>query len=239
MTPDSIRDAYGQLGFVRVAGILGRADIEMLRREWSRLWGEADSNHPSIQWRGHVDHGTIADRFDPAFPFSNELRALCTDPRLVRLAEAALGQPAVLFKDKLITKRSGTRGYELHQDWPYWIRFGAPADHLVTLHIAIDACNEINGALEVWPKASGVLPAAPDDPLDVDPAALGGEPGTLMAMDPGDILLLHPLVPHRSATNRSDGMRRSYFITFVSTEYACAARLREAELDAAAGSASY
>lgn len=232
-------EGYAELGFARVAGILDRGDVAMLTREWSRLWSETDAGHPSVQWRGHVDRGTIADRLDPAFPLSEKLRALCGDSRLVRLAEAALGQPAVLFKDKLITKRRGTRGYELHQDWPYWSRFGAPADHLVTLQIAIDPSDEVNGALEVWPKADGVLRSAPDDPLDVDPAALGGEAGTLMAMDAGDILLLHPLVPHRSGTNRSEGMRRSYFITFVSAEYASAARLREAELNAAGGSASY
>ena len=230
-------ETYGELGFVRLAGILDCGDVAMLTREWSRLWSETDAGHPSIQWRGHVDHGTVADRLDPAFPLSDELRALCGDPRLVRLAEAALRQPAVLFKDKLITKRSGTRGYELHQDWPYWARFGAPADHFVTLQIAIDPSDEANGALEVWPKAAGVLPAAPDDPLDVNPAALGDQPGTLIAMEAGDILMLHALVPHRSGTNRSEAMRRSYFITFVSAQYASAVRLREAEIAAAGGSA--
>ena len=228
-------DDYAERGFVRLAGVLDRDDVAMLAREWSRLWSETDAGHPSIQWRGHVDQGSIADRLDPAFPLSEELSALCRDPRLVALAEAALGQSALLFKDKLITKRRGTRGYELHQDWPYWARFGAPADHFVTLQIAIDPADEVNGALEVWPKAADVLPAAPDDPLDVDPAALGNEPGTLIAMDAGDVLLLHPLVPHRSGPNRSEGMRRSYFITFVSLECASAVRLRQAELESAAG----
>ncbi len=138
---------------------------------------------------------------------------------------------------KLITKSSGTLGYGLHQDWPYWARFGAPADDMVTLQIAIDPCEAANGALELWPKAPGVLPPAPDDPFDVDPAALRASTGELLTMEAGDVLLLHPLVPHRSGANRSDRMRRTYFITYVSAEYGEAARLREAELgSAAAGS---
>lgn len=236
MSVAAIHEPYAERGFVRVAGALDPGDVAMLRREWARLWKETEGDHQSVQWRGHVEQGRIADRLDPAFPLSDELRGLCGDPRLVRLAEAALGQPAIVFKDKLITKARGTEGYGLHQDWPYWARFGAPPDHLVTLQIAIDPCDSVNGALEVWPKAAGVLPAAPDDPLDVDPAALGDTPGRVMTLDAGDILLLHPLVPHRSGTNRSMDMRRSYFITYVSAEYAHAARLREAELDSAAGS---
>jgi ectoine hydroxylase-related dioxygenase (phytanoyl-CoA dioxygenase family) len=235
MSEDGIGEAYAERGFVRVAGALDSNDIAMLRREWSRLWNETSSDHPSVQWRGHVEQGSIADRLDPAFPLSNELYALCRDPRLVELAETALGRPATFFKDKLITKSRGTHGYGLHQDWPYWKRFGAPPDEMVTLQIAIDPSDSVNGALEVWPKALGVLPVAPDDPLDVDPAALGDTPGTVITMNAGDVLLLHPLVPHRSGINRSEAPRRSYFITYVSAEYEGAARLRETELKAAGG----
>ena len=227
MSASAITEAYGERGFVRVSGALEPDDVAMLRREWERLWAEVADGHPSVQWRGHDEQGQIADRIDPAFPLSEELRALCRNPRLVHLAEAALGQRAVLFKDKLITKARGTHGYGLHQDYPYWARFGAPADHLVTLQIAIDPCGSDNGALEVWPKAADVLPPAPDDPLDVDPAALEDEPGTLIEMEAGDILLLHPLVAHRSGTNRSEQMRRAYFVTYVSAEYQAAAQRRE------------
>ena len=87
MSEDGIGEAYAERGFVRVAGTLDSNGIAMLRREWSRLWNETSSDHPSVQWRGHVEQGSIADRLDPAFPLSNELYALCRDPRLIELAE--------------------------------------------------------------------------------------------------------------------------------------------------------
>jgi ectoine hydroxylase-related dioxygenase (phytanoyl-CoA dioxygenase family) len=221
---------YGARGFARVPHVLEEADVAMLRREWSRLWAEVGESHPNVQRRNHVDEGSKADRIDPAFPLSADLHGLCQDQRLTRLAEAALGRPARLFKDKLITKSSGTHGYAIHQDWPYWSRFGAPPDHLITMQIAIDACDAENGAIEVWPKAPGVLASPADEPLDVDPEVLGGRSGELMHLDAGDILLLHPLVPHQSGINRSDRPRRSYFVTYVSDDYADAAMRRAEEI---------
>jgi hypothetical protein len=161
--------AYRRTGFARVPGLLDQSDLAMLEREWSRLWSDLDRAHPSIQLRGHQTKGSTADRIDPAYPLSADLQALCDDPRLTGLAEQALGRRAVLFKDKLITKSSGTHGYGLHQDWAYWTDFGAPADHLMTLQIAIDPCDAENGALEVWPAAPGLLPPPADEPLDPIP----------------------------------------------------------------------
>jgi ectoine hydroxylase-related dioxygenase (phytanoyl-CoA dioxygenase family) len=222
--------AYRRTGFARVPGLLDQSDLAMLEREWSRLWSDLDRAHPSIQLRGHQTEGSTADRIDPAYPLSADLQALCDDPRLTGLAEQALGRRAVLFKDKLITKSSGTHGYGLHQDWAYWTDFGAPADHLMTLQIAIDPCDAENGALEVWPAAPGLLPPPADEPLDLDPASLESSGGALLPLAAGDILLLHPLAPHRSAPNRSDRPRRAYFITYVSAEHESARWKREAQL---------
>ena len=238
MLTDRLTAEYASKGYARAFDVLADDDVEMLRREWARLWSVVEPEHPSVQWRGHVAEGSRADRLDPAFVLSTELEALCRDERLTGLAAAVLGQGALFFKDKLITKTSGTHGYGLHQDWPYWEPFGAPADHLVTLQIAIDPCTAENGALEVWPKAPGVLPPPADDPLDVDPSAVDHHAGELMELDAGDLLLLHPLVPHRSATNCSKGTRRAYFITYVTEQYAdAAARLRDAKASAGAASA--
>ena len=221
---------YADRGVEIATGVLDGRDIAALGNEWERLWRETELSHPSVQWRGHVREGSKADRLDPVFPLSPLLRELCNDPRLTGLAGAALGAPAVFFKDKLITKDSGTHGYGLHQDWAYWTGYSVPADDMVTLQIAIDGCDEENGTIEVWPKAEELLPPPDDDPLDVAPGAVAPS-GTLIALDPGDVLLLHPLVPHRSAINRSARPRRSYFITYVSARHEEVARRRNAELD--------
>jgi ectoine hydroxylase-related dioxygenase (phytanoyl-CoA dioxygenase family) len=229
MLTDEIMASYFRTGLARVRAVLGEADLSTLRREWARLWKEIPDSHPSVQWRNHA-HGITADRLDPAYILSPQLQSLCGDSRLTSIARAALGGDAVFFKDKLITKSSGTHGYALHQDWPYWARFGVPADCVVTLQIAIDRSDEENGALEVWPKAAEVLPSPPDEPLDVDPTSVDERDAQLIVLEPGDVFLLHPLAPHRSGTNRSSVQRRAYFVTYVRSDYLNAARQRAMEV---------
>ncbi|MBX9582689.1 MAG: phytanoyl-CoA dioxygenase family protein [Gemmataceae bacterium] len=71
-----------------------------------------------------------------------------TRPRLVGLVSARYGEPAHLFKDKLIFKPPGAKGYDLHQadigraDFP---------ESFVTAAVAVDPCGKDNGATEVFP----------------------------------------------------------------------------------------
>jgi ectoine hydroxylase-related dioxygenase (phytanoyl-CoA dioxygenase family) len=222
--------AYLEHGFVRLPRVLEENDLAVIRSEWSRLWRENGDAHPSVQWRGHDALHAVPDRIDPPFLMSRALHDLCNDRRLTTLAAQWLGAPVVMFKDKLISKAPGTQGYGLHQDWQYWTKYGVPADRMTTMMIALDPCDAASGALEVWPAASGPLPAPADEPRDVDPAALDLSRGTLVPLDPGDALLLHPLAPHRSAANTSANQRRAYFVSYITAEYASAAERYKTEL---------
>lgn len=218
------RQAYLERGFVRIPRVVGDAELAVVRAEWSRLWRENGDGHPSVQWRKHDDGRTVPDRIDPPYLMSTPLHGICTDPRLCDLAARWLGAPVVMFKDKLISKAPGTHGYGLHQDWQYWTKYGVPADRMTTMMIALDPCDEVSGALEVWPTAAGPLPPPADEPRDVDPAAVDLSLGTLVPLEPGDALLLHPLAPHRSAPNRSGNPRRAYFVSYITADYASAAK---------------
>lgn len=222
--------AYLERGFVRISGVLDDGDLAMLRDQWARLWRVVDEEHAAVQRRGHAVSGTTPDRIDPAYILSPQLEALCNDARLKDIAAGLLGAPVVRFKDKLISKAPGTHGYGLHQDWPYWSSYGVPAKFMTTLMIAIDPCDAGNGALEVFPTADGVLPAPEnDDGRDADPAVVDLSRGTIVPLAPGDVLALHALAPHRSAPNLSQRGRRSYFVTYVTEDYADAAKRYETD----------
>lgn len=223
------RQHYLTRGFLRIPGVLGGDALALLQSEWSRLWEELDPSHPSVQLRGHGAGGMTADRLECTYLLSPGLHALCSEGALPSLAAELLGAPVILFKDKLISKEPGTHGYGLHQDWPYWVDYGVPAQRIVTLVVALDSSDAQNGAIEVWPTAPDVLPAPDDDPRDVDPAAVDLTLGTLVPLDAGDVMLLHPLAPHRSAANASQRPRRTYLPTYVTAQYASAAERFEAE----------
>src|SRR5260221_11139977 len=78
-------------------------------------------------------------------PFNEGLRALLTTGAMLATASALLGEPAVLYKEKINYKLPGGAGYAPHQD--------APAYRFVEVHVscmvAIDDATEANGCLEV------------------------------------------------------------------------------------------
>ena len=137
------------------------------------------------------------------------LRDLLTSGPMLDAASALLGEPAVLYKEKINYKLAGGAGYSPHQD--------APAYPLIESHvsamIAIDVADETNGGLEV---ASGcfdvVLPT--DERGCIDPAiasSLTWEPVSLPA---GTTLWFHSRTPHRSGPNQSSRPRRALYPTY-------------------------
>ena len=99
-------------------------------------------------WMQHfesTDAGPALCRSENFVPFHDELRELLTHGAVPEVASALLGEPAVLYKEKVNYKAPGGAGYSAHQD--------APAYPLIDTHvsamIAVDAADETNGCLEV------------------------------------------------------------------------------------------
>lgn len=208
---------YRSRGYVAVRGRFGPAEVALWQAECDRLW-EALAQQPGegrIQFRGHQNGTEIADRIDPLLDVSPVFRRMSRDPRIVAAVEGALEGTAKVVKAKLIAKRPGTHGYGLHQDFPYWQHLGMPADHLLTIQVAIDPATEMNGGVELWPgRHREILPAPPENPLDVAESAVATKEAELIPLSTGDLLLFHSLAPHRSAPNRSTEPRRAVFVTY-------------------------
>ena len=217
-------EAYRAAGYAAAGRVFADAEVDALQRECDRLWTlrtRLDPRDPRFQYRAGLDGSLRLDRFDPVADLSPLFAGLARDRRVVALAEAALGAPAGLLKDKLILKAPGTLGYGLHQDFPYWDWAGIAADELVTISIAIDPADEENGGLEVFPRLHRQrLPPAADDPRDADPAAVDRAEAVLPHLAAGDVFAFHSLTPHRSAPNRSRIARRVLDLTFATARHA-------------------
>ena len=124
-------------------------------------------------------------------------------------ASALLGEPAVLYKEKINHKLPGGAGYSAHQDAP---AYPLLANH-VSAMVAIDDADAGNGGLEV---VSGCFDRvlAMDDRGCVDrsvEASLEWEPVPVPA---GATLWFHSRTPHRSGPNRSPRPRRALYPTY-------------------------
>jgi ectoine hydroxylase-related dioxygenase (phytanoyl-CoA dioxygenase family) len=216
-------EAYRREGWAIVKGMFDSADVSGWIEECDRLWGSVvvDRSNPRVQWRKHQDGVEVADRIDPVLDISPAFAALVADARLVAAASRLLDGTAAAFKAKLITKRPGTGGYGLHQDYPYWAKLGLAAAEYVNALVPFDPFDAANGSPEMFPGLHHAqAPAPPGAPLDTDESVVAGRRGIVLELAPGDVVLFHSLVPHRSGPNLGERPRRGLFLTYVPSRFA-------------------
>jgi hypothetical protein len=122
----SRRERWDVDGYLVAPGFF--ADLApQLDAEAQRLAGRTDLiNLQNIRcrWADHVDTKECRfDCFDPVVDLSEPMAQAAHDPRLLALLAELYGEPAYLFKDKLIYKPDGAPGYDLHQDYIAWQEF--------------------------------------------------------------------------------------------------------------------
>ncbi len=131
--------------------------------------------------------------------------------RLIELASAVLGEPAVLFKEKINFKLPGGAGFKAHQDQQAgWSRY---APLFVTALVSIDAATVENGCLEIaanW-RRQGMIGAEWQPLGEAEVAKLDLRP---VLTEPGDVILFDSFVPHASADNLTDRPRRVLYLTY-------------------------
>jgi ectoine hydroxylase-related dioxygenase (phytanoyl-CoA dioxygenase family) len=138
---------------------------------------------------------------------------LARAPHLLRLVGELYGEPARLFKDKLIFKPPGARGYDLHQDYIAWPSF--PRSFL-TAAVAIDPCGPDNGCTVAYRGYHGRGCLSPEDgdyhPLP--PETVADSTALPLELEPGDVALFGCFTPHRSDPNTSDRWRRLLYLSY-------------------------
>jgi len=214
------RESYERDGFVVLRGLFDADEIARAAAESQELLERCKPlisvRNLRCRWQTNVATGACEfETFDPIIDLSPACRSLALDPRLLDALAELYGEPACLFKDKLIFKPPGLPGYNLHQDWIAWPGF--PRSFLTVL-VPFDAADAGNGATEVFPgyHKSGSLSQKDGDyhelPLDLVDASRG----VLMVLEPGDVGIFGGFTPHRSAPNRSTRWRRQLYLSYNS-----------------------
>jgi ectoine hydroxylase-related dioxygenase (phytanoyl-CoA dioxygenase family) len=162
-----------------------------------------------LHYREQTDDGPKLCRTENFVPFHAGLRELLTAGAMVAAASALLGEPAVLYKEKINYKLAGGAGYSPHQD--------APAYPFIATHVscmvAVDDSLRDNGCLEV---ASGMhhdmLPT--DDVGCIRADVVETLEWMLVEVRAGETLWFHSRTPHRSGPNCSALPRRALYPTY-------------------------
>ncbi len=168
-----------------------------------------DAGDGWLHHREMTDDGPKLCRSENLIPFHDGLRALLTTGPLLETAGALLGEPAVLYKEKINYKLAGGAGYAPHQDAPAYPFI----DTHVSCMVAIDDSLADNGCLEVVSRMHHE--ALPVD----DVGCIRSEIVDTMQWDPvevraGQTLWFHSRTPHRSGPNTSSVARRALYPTY-------------------------
>jgi hypothetical protein len=204
---------FARDGFVAVPGFLPTPATARLRDFAAEL--ERAPERPGgirkYYEEGRPAGARLLGRIEYFRNFHAGLRALMEQGMLHAALTQLLGEPPVLFKEKINLKLPGGAGFEPHQDaqagWDAYC-----ATHLTAV-LAIDAASEENGYLELAAGAHqrGLLGERWRPLAGAELAGLDFRP---VPGDPGDALFFGAHVPHRSARNRSDRSRRILYLTY-------------------------
>jgi hypothetical protein len=176
-------------------------------------WADEVSAFPEasgvLQHRERTDTGPQLCRSEHFVEVHAGLREVLTSGPMLEAASALLGEPAVLYKEKINHKLPGGAGYSAHQD--------APAYPMIATHVsamvAIDDADADNGGLEVVSACfDRLLPT--DDRGCVDPSVATTLEWEQVSVPAGTTLWFHSRTPHRSGPNRSSRPRRALYPTY-------------------------
>jgi len=200
--------SFSENGWLLVS-TLDDAGVRDLQHWCDDIASWPDDGEGWLHHREMTDAGPRLCRSENLIPFHPGLRALLTTGTLVESAGALLGEPAVLYKEKINYKLVGGAGYAPHQD--------APAYPFIDVHVscmvAVDDSTTDNGCLEV---VSGMHhEVLPTD----DAGCIRGDVADAMQWDPvevraGQTLWFHSRTPHRSGPNMSGVARRALYPTY-------------------------
>uniref|UniRef100_A0A0G4GVW5 Fe2OG dioxygenase domain-containing protein n=1 Tax=Chromera velia CCMP2878 TaxID=1169474 RepID=A0A0G4GVW5_9ALVE len=150
-------------------------------------------------------------RTENYIPYHPGLRELL-EGKVIDAVSDLLGEPAVLFKEKINWKFKGAGGFGPHQDSPAYCEF--PQKTFLSAMISADQSTMENGCLEMvrGKHRNGIVPQNSDGTIRTDLCEqYEWEP---LLVGPADICFFSADTPHRSGRNNSQGSRRAHFLTF-------------------------
>jgi hypothetical protein len=188
---------------------LDHASVEALTGWVDEVAGWPDTDDGWLQYRELTDDGPQLCRTENFVPFHDGLRTLLQSGVMVATASQLLGEPAVLYKEKINYKLPGGAGYAAHQDAPAY-RF---VDTHVSCMVAVDDALLGNGCLEVVTGMHHeLLPT--DDRGCIRTDVAESLPWVPVEVRAGETLWFHSRTPHRSGPNESSVPRRALYPTY-------------------------
>ena len=211
LTESQHRD-FSDTGFIHLPNPFSRDELEALINWVTELSIRPDKPGRWMKYYERKDSKKQLCRVENFIPFHMGLKALLHHPSLLSVLTQLMGEPAVLYKEKMNMKLAGGQGFGAHQDAPAFATFGQ--SYHITMMISLDDSTPTNGCLEfsdqvrqreiIPQNSSGAIAASEESKRNWVP----------LETKRGDIVFFDSYVPHRSGPNQSSSARRALYVTY-------------------------
>ena len=213
--------SYNKNGYVIVRGVFSSQEATAWGKECKRLLRLGLAHKDNIRTTAYRLSETmyVVDCFHPVIDISPVFNELAHDERILEAVSTVCGEKMLLFKDGLVYKMIGMKGYPIHQDYSWWQAF--PSD-LVTAIISIDGADAENGGVEFFPGYHDRLLSTLGERRHMNEAEawqIDFSAAELLETEPGDMILFSCLTPHRSGPNLSSRTRRQLYFTYSAARH--------------------
>ena len=236
MDRQQVLSDYERDGFVRIRGFFAPSEVESIRAALQRYIRDVAPRVPTDDRVLEADGRSVRNlwRMQDHDAF---FAALGQRPEIVSLAGLlAHGEPVLMAVESFCKPARVGSAVPFHQDNAYFCQ--SPPD-VLTVWIALDPTNEANGAVHYIPGSHnrGLLPHVASGVQGnsiglADPPDPAGVTDVVAELQPGDIMVHHSQVLHRSGPNTSENPRKGLLLVYRGAHTQTDPRLK-AEYDAA------
>lgn len=184
-------------------------DVATLQSEVDRVAAWAHEGGPGLHHFEMTDGGRRLARSEDFTPHSDALRDLLCEGPVPRVAGELLGEPALLYKEKVNYKEPGGAGFSPHQDKPAY----PFVESVLSVMVAVDDATVDNGCLYVVDGCHHET-LAQDERGCIAPDVVERLEWHPVELPAGATLFFHALTPHRSGPNTTPKPRRALYPTY-------------------------
>ena len=225
-----IQKAFERDGYVVMPGVFDAGEVDALRRDAdfileliinSSLANARQSRRLDI--RRQADGTMVVRKIQPIIDLALALAEASGDDRLLKPMAALMGDEPVLMEEKLNYKQpvpalndaelfrtpADDDRFPVHNDYAYY-RYNDYPKEIISSALTIDACNEANGTIQVFPGShrEHVEHLRVRNGLEVPPGTVEGADAVPIVAPAGSVMFFHSCLIHTSMPNESGAPRR-------------------------------
>jgi ectoine hydroxylase-related dioxygenase (phytanoyl-CoA dioxygenase family) len=216
--PEEKVQSFHDEGYMILENALDSHLVEIAREECA---ASIERKEEKMRKQGKTEDGInlLGKRYFIGLPslFHPRLYELIFNDLTAEICRKTLGPDAFFFWDQYVVKFKDEEGsFAWHQDDGYTL--GRPHHPTTTCWIALDDMTEENGTIRVLPysRAGGkeLREHFWSDKQKAQVGYDGDDPGDLVEVPAGSVVVFSSLLLHRSGPNRTDRPRRSLFLSY-------------------------